>query len=272
MGYRRIRGNRSTWYDERGVLYVRLNSRVNAFREALRMPRLTVPYLAALLKRYAEGKNDALLSNCIVQDEAGNFLYSVNFLNAVLVDGSKLDRLRGIIASDNERRPWREVEREVGPVNGGRLSDVPAEPNMPDADMDQVSRQLIDFGNMNEGKKNIIITEAQLSTLKEAYFVESEKVRVLRNFLDSHFIKGSHPMVGEDGEPKVMGIVGMIIPGADPKPMTATQLFYYMQNHFKNLYADKKQRDALIKLVIKKWYYDEIDRDNTIRGHNNYSE
>lgn len=273
-----------------GEEYVYLSNYINPFRRKLGIPSLTTSQLASLLKRYDKFR---VLKHTVYQ-RIQNFIelarnarggydtvYHKNTLNRLLntdelglemskyADFSDLKSIQTIRNNDELRRNSNHGIAQY------REDDIPLpEPSIeyanPASDPNRISDLMTDYENMKESK-SIYITESQLDTLKEAWFVESEKVRVVKEYLDKNFMKGSHPIMGEDGEPMVIGIVALIIPGGEPKPMTDKQLFYYLQNHFKNLYSDKKQRDALLKLIIKQWYYDEISPENLLKK-NKYSE
>lgn len=270
--------------------YVYLNNFINVFRQRLRNPDMTIGYLASLLKRYDNfrARKDPATGAYIVTQRFQNFIrmyngkpvYHKKTLYRILgcdsmglplsktADFSELNALRQIMTNDEGKHihrnfaPWAEDEIEL-PAYSKEYENPASDPN-------RISDLMTNYTNMNEGKRKIFITESQLKALKEAYFIEGEKIRVVKDYLDKNFIRGSHPTLGEDGEPAVIGIVALIIPGGEPKPMTDKQLFYYLQNHFKNLFADKKQRDAFLKMVIKKWYYDDIDQYNTVKGQNKY--
>lgn len=134
--------------------------------------------------------------------------------------------------------------------------------------------------NMNEKKlkrkhpKKVYISESQLGIIKkaimESYFVESEKVRIVKDFLDKNFVKGAIPAIGEDGYGKAIKIVGMKIPYSDtPKNMSASQLFYLLQDKFSKIYNDPKQRDNFLKKVMTDWYENRITKDGLL-SRNNY--
>ena len=129
--------------------------------------------------------------------------------------------------------------------------------------------------NINEiskpsmGKKKIYITESQEKELKrlifERYFVEPEKVKIVKNFLDSNFERGGNPVLGEDGYPSVKPILGLKIPGSDEqKPMTPSQVFYMLQDKFKDMYSDRKQRDSFLKQILIDWYNRNISFDGML--------
>ena len=129
--------------------------------------------------------------------------------------------------------------------------------------------------HLKEGKtRRIFITESQLNTLKsklsESFFVETEKVKIVKKFLDDNFTKGVLPAIGEDGYGKPLWIVAMKIPfSQEPKNMTATQAFYLLQDKFKKIYSDPNQRDKFLKRVLIDWYNGKISNTGLL-SRNNY--
>ena len=123
-------------------------------------------------------------------------------------------------------------------------------------------------------KKRITITESQYNELKqrlsEQHFVEPDKVKIVQKYLDDNFVRGSMPALGEDGYPKMIGVVGMKFKdGNVAKNMTATQLFYLLQDKFNKIYEDPKQRDAFLKKIVVDWYYEKISKTGLL-SRNNY--
>lgn len=122
--------------------------------------------------------------------------------------------------------------------------------------------------------KSIIITEEQENELKKAlsenYFVETDKVKVVRDFLDSHFERGANPVIGGDGYPSMKPIMGLKIgdPNNSTKPMTPSQVFYMLQDRFKGMYSDRRQRDAFLKQVLIDWYNKGISYDGMLSRNN----
>lgn len=153
-------------------------------------------------------------------------------------------------------------------------------------DMEQLSNEYLAndevwFDDENDDKlyeslfgkqhKKIHLTESQLNHiqyLKESeyhYHVDPQKVLVVKRFLDNTFLRATMPIVGSDGYPKNVKIVGM--KGADgnvAKNMTAKQLFYLLQDKFQHIYGDKGKRDSFLKLVMKDWYERKITNDGML--------
>ena len=98
----------------------------------------------------------------------------------------------------------------------------------------------------------------------------SSRRKIVAKYLDDNFERGSLPAVGEDGYPKYIGVVGMKFKnGSIAKNMTATQLFYLLQDKFNKIYEDPKQRDAFLKKIVVDWYYKKISK-NGMLSRNNY--
>lgn len=261
--------------------YLNANKYIDKFRNALNLPNLSLPMLAALLKTY---KDRTRMAGFIAANRDGKkCLYNKEILNKIL--GMSND---GNFYMKPEQNPnlqmlhrfideWdmKAVEKE-NPVQ----YDVPSYQN-DDEDMEKVSNKLIHNDNYEEldesevkrGKK-IIITESQFNELKkrisESYFVEPEKVKIVKQFLDDNFVKGVLPSIGEDGYAKPIWIVGMKIPfSKEVKNMSATQAFYLLQDKFKHIYSEPKQRDRFLKKVLVDWYNDKISKHGLL-SINNY--
>lgn len=124
-------------------------------------------------------------------------------------------------------------------------------------------------GNTNMAKR-IIISEKQERELKdlisENCFIEPEKVKIVKKFLDETFTRGSNPVIGDDGYPSLKPIVGIKIKGTQEiaKPLSPSQAFYMIQDRFKDLYSDRKVRDAVLKQILIDWYNKKITNDGIL--------
>lgn len=116
--------------------------------------------------------------------------------------------------------------------------------------------------------KKIIIKEDKERKLLETLLNEkatSNKVSIVVDFLNQNFKRADNTEMGEDGMLKSKPIVVWVDKHKSPiKPMTDEQLFYLLQNKFKNIYSDKKERDTFIKKIIKAWYYKKISKYGSI--------
>lgn len=113
---------------------------------------------------------------------------------------------------------------------------------------------------------NVSIKEKQKQAINESeYFIDPQKVLLVKRFLDDTFVRGNIPYVGDDGYPKSKPIVGM--KGTDgnvAKNMDAQHLFYLLQDKFKGIYGDKEKRDRFLKQVMKDWYDRKITQEGLL--------
>lgn len=279
--------------------YLNANGYLQKFRNALGAPLLDRATLTKILKIFNDRHK---LVRFIVPAENGapKCLYYKDTLNAILgIDrtgfgnaagksNTLLSELRGILSGIEEKEIMK-----TRPVK-----DEPADYSNDEEDMQKMSDLLIynDNYGMNESKKrNIFITEGQLSylhehkmknsrniiisekqekelkkSISENYFVETDKVKAVRDFLDSHFERGANPQMGSDGYPAMKPIMGLKIgdPDNSTKPMTPSQVFYMLQDKFKGMYSDTKQRDAFLKQVLIDWYNKTISYDGMLTRNN----
>ena len=276
--------------------YLNANGYLNKFRGAMGMPDLPLSRLAALLKEFG---NRTTLKGFITTNRQGKpCLYCKRTLNAIL--GMSSD---GHMHTSPEHNPYikalmaieeewerKEYERE----SMSRREYEPIDYSSDEEDMQKMSDAL---ANLEEsgGRRNIYITEEQLSQihnhkmksskniiiseeqenelkkrLSENYFVETDKVKMIRDFLDDHFERGANPYMGGDGYPVMKPIMGLKIgdPDNSTKPMTPSQVFYMLQDRFKGICSDRKERDAFLKQVLIDWYNKSISYDGMLSRNN----
>ena len=118
--------------------------------------------------------------------------------------------------------------------------------------------------------KNIILTENKIHTLlkamvKESYGGWSEKVELVKNYLDRHFARAKATIMDKNGRPSFQEVVAWLDDNKQVvKTLTDVQLFYVIQDEFKDIIADKQERDDFIKQVIKNWYEHKISKNNSL--------
>lgn len=117
----------------------------------------------------------------------------------------------------------------------------------------------------------IYITESQVQYIKENMnFVDTNKVLIVKKFLDDNFVRAQIPIINNQGYADTMFIVGM--KGTDGnviKNMTAQQLLDLLIDHFQKIYGDKNKRYDFLKLVMKDWYNKKIN-NNGMMSVNRY--
>lgn len=118
--------------------------------------------------------------------------------------------------------------------------------------------------------KNIILTENKIHTLlkamvKESYGSWSEKVELVKNYLDRHFARAKATIMDKNGRPSFQEVVAWLDDNKQVvKTLTDVQLFYVIQDEFKDIIADKQERDDFLKQVIKNWYEHKISKNNSL--------
>ena len=123
--------------------------------------------------------------------------------------------------------------------------------------------------------KNIFLTERQVRQIQESknkpkWNVDPRKVLLIKKYLDNGFKRGTLSGLGNDGYPKDVKIVAMLSSYGTPlKNMTASQLFYLLQDRFSGIYPDKKQRDEFLWDVMNDWYDEKISK-NGLLSKNKY--
>ncbi len=244
--------------------YLTANGYLQKFRNALNAPRLNRAELTKILKIF----NDRYkLVRFIVKNEKGvPCLYHKDTLNRIL----GIDRT-GITVMNPKNNSWLNAVRDISDGLDEKeyaSQNTVYEPTDYSSDEEDMQKMSDRLANLEENKmkgKKITITESQFRELKkrinEEFFVETEKVNVVKKYLDDNFVRGTIPAMGEDGYPKYIGVVGMKFKdGTVARNMTATQLFYLLQDKFQKIYEDPKQRDAFLKKIVTDWYYKKISR------------
>ena len=121
--------------------------------------------------------------------------------------------------------------------------------------------------------KTVYITEKQEKLLIHLMMNEeiggmSDKVGVVKKFLDDNFVRATASEMGENGLPETRGIVVWLDDSKKPvKTLTDVQLFYVLQSQFKNIISDRDERDKFLKQVIKDWYSKKISDVNTLSSY-----
>ena len=101
--------------------------------------------------------------------------------------------------------------------------------------------------------KKIIINEHQETKLMETAINEmyggyDSKVGVVKDFLDKNFSRANATIMGKDGRPEDKKVVAWLDNYKQVvKTLTDVQLFYVVQDQFKNILSDKEERDKFLK-------------------------
>lgn len=249
--------------------YLNANGYLQKFRNALGRSYLDRATLTKLLKVI---NKDFKLVGFIVPDYKGNYaLYNKNTLNNLLgidetgYEHTKPEHNKYLQILERYLERWEAMDFEK------ERTDYEEEPE--EDEMERVSRELIDYDNLNENKmgRKIYITESQYNRIISEgievakYSVEPDKVKVVKEFLDNNFIKGGIAAIGEDGYPSTTPIVAL--KGTDGNParnMSDKQAFELLKDKFGKIYADKIQTNKFLAQILKDWYYNRISNEGLL--------
>ena len=115
----------------------------------------------------------------------------------------------------------------------------------------------------------VILSEDKLSMLKNLILKEGagrseDKVSIVKSYLDNNFIR-TYTTIMKNGEIAKKEVVGWLGPDKKVvKLLSDEELFYLLQEKFKNIIADREERDDFLKDMLKSWYYNKISKNNVI--------
>ena len=118
--------------------------------------------------------------------------------------------------------------------------------------------------------KSIILSENNIRTLfnamiKESYSLWPAKVELVKDYLDSHFARAKATIIDDNGRPSFQEVVAWLDDNKQVvKTLTDVQLFYVIQDEFKDIIPDKSERDKFLMSVLKNWYNNKISKNNTL--------
>ena len=118
----------------------------------------------------------------------------------------------------------------------------------------------------NNFSRNIIITENQLSFIKENLSTPTtEKILLIKKFLDQNFIRAKQSTIGVNGKNVDTPIIAQIDANNNVlKNYSIQQLFELLQDKYEHLYFDTDKRDKLIKQIIIDWYNKKLSKEGLL--------
>lgn len=100
---------------------------------------------------------------------------------------------------------------------------------------------------------------------EQDFFVDPNKVMVVKRYLDNSFVRAAKTIVGSNGYPDLMPIIGMKdLSGTIIRNMSPKQLFFLLQDKFSKIYYLKEQRDKFLMQIIKDWYNRKITKEGLL--------
>lgn len=97
-------------------------------------------------------------------------------------------------------------------------------------------------------------------------FGYSNKVYIIKKYLDSNFIKADIEELNDKGDLEKKPLVIMLDSKMQPTEnrMTLVQLYYKVQYKYHNIIQNKKERNKFIWNVINDWFYNKITKNNNL--------
>jgi len=115
---------------------------------------------------------------------------------------------------------------------------------------------------ISEDKEYLLYEEAML---EEMFGGWGDKVKSIKDYLDKNFARAAATMFGEDGKPQVKQVVAWLDDYKQiVKTLTEVQLFYIIQDQFKKIISDRKERDKFLIQVLKDWYNNKITKNYSL--------
>lgn len=115
---------------------------------------------------------------------------------------------------------------------------------------------------ISEDKEHLLYEEAML---EEMFGGWGDKVKSIKDYLDKNFARAAATMFGEDGKPQIKQVVAWLDGYKQVvKTLTEVQLFYIIQDQFKKIISDKKERDKFLIQVLKDWYNNKITKNYSL--------
>ena len=117
--------------------------------------------------------------------------------------------------------------------------------------------------------KTVILSEEQAKYItkhnSKPFFINPEKVKMVKSYLDKGFQRGNCPQITDDGYPTDVPVVSMLDSANNViRTMNDMQLFYLLQDRFKGIMGDKTERDRFLQQIIKDWFYNKITDDGLL--------
>ena len=124
--------------------------------------------------------------------------------------------------------------------------------------------------NENTMKRRVFITESQFEDLilyetEKKFYIEPQKVLIVKKTLDKMFSRGSMDGMGSDGYPTRTNVIGMKSNNGEVvKNMTFEQVLDLLEDKFHNVYTDKEKRSRFLKQVLNDWYNKKISKEGLL--------
>ncbi len=119
--------------------------------------------------------------------------------------------------------------------------------------------------------KKFILTENGINALKNRMLEESysDKVSLIKKFLDDNFMRANFERKGEDGTIRNIGVFIQLNPNKLPTDYSLGigDVFDMVQDKFSNILSDRNERDKFLMQAIKDWYDKKITNSGNLSSY-----
>lgn|SRR5574344_772199 len=116
---------------------------------------------------------------------------------------------------------------------------------------------------INENKENMLIKHIIKEEIENVGW--GNKVLTVKKYLDKNFVRTSSSVIGNDGQlGKDETVAWVDDKGKVLKILSDKEVFYMLQEKYKNILSNKDERDKFLKQIIKDWYAKKITKNGTL--------
>ena len=101
--------------------------------------------------------------------------------------------------------------------------------------------------------------------LSESFYPTTERVLMIKRFLDGNFQRSEIDDIGEDGYPKKVKSVVLMSNNKQPlKTMSQDELLILLDDKFNHMISDKNDRKKFFRQIIKDWMENRISKEGIL--------
>lgn len=120
--------------------------------------------------------------------------------------------------------------------------------------------------------KRFILSEEGVKTLKKKMLEESysDKVDLVKKFLDGNFMRGNYERKGDDGTIRNIGVFIQLNPNnklPTDYSLGIRDVFDMVQDKFSKILSDINERDGFLMQAIKDWYDKKITSSGNLSNY-----
>lgn len=101
--------------------------------------------------------------------------------------------------------------------------------------------------------------------LSESFYPTTERVLMIKRFLDGNFQRSEIDDIGEDGYPKKVKSAVLMSSNKQPlKTMSQDELLILLDDKFNHMISDKNDRKKFFRQIIKDWMENRISKEGIL--------